>query len=151
LILQDIWSGLESAREHGVVHRWVTPDSVYFDSTSKRPVVLLSPAQIPLTGVPGAAADARTIGTLAWAMLTGEPYDAKSDKKLIDSAPNLASRVVETVERLVQLRAADPAPDVATALGIIAAGDVLKQGEIEIQAMKEEYAELHRIELERCE
>jgi hypothetical protein len=151
MILQDIWSGLEAAREAGVVHRWVPLDSVYFDSTSKRPIVLLSPAPIPLTGVPGAAADARTIGTLAWAMLTGAPYDPTSDRKLADLAPNLASRVVESVERMVQLRAADPAPDVPTALGVIAAGDVLKQGEIEIQAMKEEYSELHRMELEKCE
>jgi hypothetical protein len=151
MVLQDIWSGLEAAREHGIVHRWVTLDTVYFDSSSKRPMVLPLPAPIPLTGVPGAAADARTIGLLAWAMLTGADYDPKANRKLAELAPNLASRVVETVERLVQLRAADPAPDVPTALGIIAAGDVLKQGEIEIQAMKEEYAELHRIELEKCE
>src|SRR5262249_9743905 len=137
----------------GVVHRWVTPDSVYFDSQSKRVKIALSPAPIPMTGVPGAAADAKTIGVLAWAMLTGAPYDAsKADVKLIDLAPNLASRVVDTVERMVRVSDRDrTVPDVATALGVIAAGDVLKQGEIEIQAMKEEYEERHRQELEKCE
>jgi hypothetical protein len=151
MILQDIWSGIESAREHGVVHRWVTPDSVYFDPNAKRPIVALSPAPIPITGVLGPAADARTIGMLAWAMLSGMPFDSASSSKLIDLAPNLATRVVDIVEGMVRLRDDDPVPDVATALGIIAAGDVLKQGEIEIQAMKEEYEELHRQELEKCE
>jgi hypothetical protein len=151
MILQDIWSGIEAAREQGVVHRWVTPDSVYFDPSSKRPVVALSPAPIPITGVPGPAADARTIGTLAWAMVTGAPFDPKSKAKLAELEPNLATRVVEAVEGMVRLRDGGPAPDVPTALGIIAAGDVLKQGEIEIQAMKEEYEELHRLELEKCE
>lgn len=151
MVLQDIWSGLEATREQGVVHRWVTPDSVYFDPSSKRPIVALSPAPIPMTGVPGAAADARTIGTLAWAMLAGAPFDPKSNAKLSELAPNLAGRVVDAVEGMVHLRDRDLDLDVPTALGIIAAGDVLKQGEIEIQAMKEEYAELHRQELEKCE
>jgi Protein tyrosine and serine/threonine kinase len=151
MILQDIWSGIEAAREQGVVHRWVTPDSVYFDPSSKRPVVALSPAPIPITGVPGPAADARTIGTLAWAMLTGAAFDPKSKAKLAALEPNLATRVVETVEGMLRMRDDGPVPDVPTALGIIAAGDVLKQGEIEIHAMKEEYEELHRLELEKCE
>jgi hypothetical protein len=151
MVLQDVWSGLEAARDQGVVHRWVSLDSIYFEETSKRPVVALLPTPIPITGVPGAASDARTIGWLAWAMMTGKPFDSKSTAKLGELAPNLASRVVETVERLVRLRDTDQAPDVATALGVIAAGDVLKQGEIEIQAMKEEYQELHRLELEKCE
>jgi hypothetical protein len=151
MVLQDVWSGLEAARDQGVVHRWVSLDSVYFDEASKRPVVALLPTPIPITGVPGAAADARTVGSLAWAMMTSKPFDPKSNAKLGELAPNLASRVVETVERLVRLRDTEASPDVATALGVIAAGDVLKQGEIEIQAMKEEYHELHRQELEKCE
>jgi hypothetical protein len=150
-VLQDIWSGLEAARELGVVHRAVTPDSVYFDST-KRVVVAFSPTAIPMSGDPGAAADARTIGVLAWAMLTGAPYDpSKPDQKLSELAPNLATRVIEAVERMVHVGDRDDVPDVATALGVIAAGDVLKQGEIEIQATKEEYEERHRQELEKCE
>lgn len=152
MVLQNIWSGLEAARELGVVHRWVTPDSVYFEPNTKGVKVALLPTPIPVTGVPGAAADARTIGTLAWAMLTGTLFDAaRPDAKLIDLAPNLAGRVVDAVEQMVHYRDRDPAPDVPTALGIIAAGDVLKQGEIEIQAMKEEYDERHRAELEKCE
>lgn len=151
-VLQDIWSGLEAARELGVVHRSVTPDSVYFEPNTKGVTVALSPAPIPITGVPDAAADAKTIGMLAWAMLTGTTYDAaKSDQKLIDLAPNLASRVVDVVEQMVHIRDRDPVPDVATAIGVIAAGDVLKQGEIEILAMKEDYEERHRQELEKCE
>ncbi|MGH7616088.1 MAG: hypothetical protein ACREPM_02550, partial [Gemmatimonadaceae bacterium] len=153
MVLQDIWSAIEIAREQGVVHRWVTPDSVYFDPNSKRVVVVLSPAPIPMTGVPGAAADARTIGTLAWAMLTGAHFEpAKANAKLAELAPNLATRVVDVVNQLIHTEGKDAAaPDVPTALGIIAAGDVLKQGEIEIQAMKEEYEERHRQELEKCE
>ena len=151
-VLQDVWSGLEASRALGVVHRSVTPNSVYFDSNTKRVVIALSPTAIPMSGDPGAVADAKTIGLLAWAMLTGAPYDpTKSDQKLIDLAPNQASRVVEVVEKLVHVGDRDTAPDVATALGVIAAGDVLKQGEIEIQAMKEEYEEKHRQELEKCE
>jgi hypothetical protein len=151
-VLQDVWSGLEAARELGVVHRSVTLDSVYFDSNTKGVRVALSPAAIPMSGDPGAAADAKTIGTLAWAMLTGAPYDpAKPDQKLADLAPNLAGRVIDAVEQMVHVGERDAAPDVATSLGVIAAGDVLKQGEVEIQAMKEEYEEVHRRELEKCE
>ncbi len=151
-VLQDIWSGLEAARELGVVHRSVTPDSVYFEPNTKRVMVALSAAPIPMSGDPGGSADAKTIGMLAWTMLTGAPYDAaKPDQKLIDLAPNLASRVVDVVEQMVHVGERDAVPDVATALGVIAAGDVLKQGEIEIQAMKEEYEERHRQELEKCE
>lgn len=152
-MLNDVWSALEWARDHSVVHRGAPPDSIYFEPTTGRLMVALSPMPIPITGVYDVAADARTIGALAWSLLSGAPRAASPAggvRRLAELAPNLAERVVEAVESM--LNASPKAmPDVPTCLGIIAAGDVFKQGEVEIAALKEEYEELHRAELAKCE
>jgi len=153
-ILQDVLAGLEWARARGVVHRGVSPDDLFLDDGSQRVRVLLAPTLIPITGVPDACADARTIGELAWAMLSGKTYEPGKRQSLANVAPNLASRVVEATEELIACTMPTPnapAPDVATVIGVIAAGDVLKQAEVEISAMKEEYQEQHRIALAKCE
>lgn len=153
-ILQDVLSGLEWARARGVVHRGVSPEDLFLDDGSQRVRMLLAPTLIPITGVPDACADARTIGELAWAMLSGKAYESGKRQSLADVAPNLATRVVDATEQLIGCTMPtpnEPAPDVATVIGVIAAGDVLKQAEVEISAMKEEYQEEHRIALAKCE
>ena len=153
-ILQDVLYGLEWARARGVVHRGVSPDDLFLDDGSQRVRVLLAPTLIPITGVPDACADARTIGELAWAMLSGKTYEPGKRRSLRELAPNLATRVVDATEQLIGCAMPTPnapAPDVATVIGVIAAGDVLKRAEVEISAMKEEYQEQHRIALAKCE
>jgi flagellar biosynthesis GTPase FlhF len=152
VILQEVHGALQWAREQGLVHRGVTPDNVYFEPGTERIVVALSATPIPMTGPADACRDAQTIGRLAWAMLTGTPYeDAEGSPPLRELAPNLAERVIDATEEMVRCKLGDETPDILTFLGIIAAGDVLKQAEVEIAAMKEQYDEEHQAELAKCE
>ena len=153
-VLQDVLGALDWARSLGVVHRGVSPEELFLDEGSQRVRVLLAPTPIPITGVPDACADARTIGELAWGMLSGKAYEPGKRSSFAELMPNLAERVVEATDQLIECTMPTPnapPPDVATVIGIIAAGDVLKQAEVEISAMKEEYQEQHRIALARCE
>lgn len=151
VVLQEVFSALEWARERGVVHREITTDNLFIEDGSQRVLVAFTPSPIPMTGVPDQSGDACTIGMLAWAMLTGQEYDPAARRSLAAVAPNLASRVVDAVERLLNQKRGEPVADIPASLGIIAAGDVLKQAEVEISAMKEEYQEQHRAELAKCE
>jgi hypothetical protein len=150
-ILEDVSAALDWAREAGVVHRGVSPETVVFERGSGRVRVSFVPTRVPMTGVPDEATDARTIGTLAWAFLTGKPYATGETRSLGEVSPNLASRVVDATDKLIRSKDHADAPDVSTYLGILAAGDVLKQAEVELLAQKEEYDEAHRLELQKCE
>lgn len=150
-ILEDVNAALEWAREAGVVHRGVTPDSLVFERGSNRVRVSFVPTPIPMTGVPDAATDARTIGMLAWAFLTGEPYTPGETRSLAEVCPNLAARVVEATDKLLHSKDHRDAPDIDAYLSILAAADALKQAEVELLAQKEEYEEAHQRELQKCE
>jgi hypothetical protein len=150
-ILEDVSAALDWAREAGVVHRGVTPDSLVFERGTNRVRVSFVPTPIPMTGVPDAATDARTIGMLAWAFLTGEPFAPGEARSLAEACPNLAGRVVEATDKLLRSKDHKDAPDVEKYLSILAAADALKQAEVELLAQKEEYDEAHRLELQKCE
>lgn len=152
-VLQDIWGVIDWARMSGVMHRGVTPDNVYFAPASQHVIVALGPTPIPVEGVNDMNGDARTIGALAWSMLTGKTFVAEdAGQSLEELAPNLAIRVVDATEAMVHgARDNQEEPDVPTFVGIVAAGDVLKQAEVELSAMKEEYEEQHRVALAQCE
>jgi hypothetical protein len=152
MILEQVNAVLDWARERGVVHRGVTPDSLYLERAGDRVRMVLSPTPIPMSGVPDACGDARTIGHLAWAFLSGAPHASTETRTFAEICPNLATRVIDAVDNLIKCKDhQDNAPDVGRFLGIIAAGDVLKQAEVELAAQKEEYDEAHRIELQKCE
>ena len=153
VVLQEIWAVLDWARASGVVHRGVTPDNVYLSPASQHVVVALGPMPIPVEGVNDPNGDARTIGALAWSMLTGKAFVAEdAGQPLEELAPDLAIRVVDATEAMVHgARDDQQEPDVPTFVGIVAAGDVLKQAEVELAAMKEEYEEQHRVALSQCE
>jgi hypothetical protein len=150
-ILEDVTAALDWAREAGVVHRGVTPDTLLFERGTGRVRVSFVPTLIPMTGIPDEATDARTIGKLAWAFLTGEPYSPAETRSLAEVCPNLATRVVDATDKIVRSKDHADRPDVDTYLGILAAGDVLKQAEVELLAQKEEYDEAHRLELQKCD
>src|SRR5262249_32273735 len=95
--------------------------------------------------------DARTIGKLAWAFLTGKAYAPTETRSLGEAAPNLASRVVEATDKLIRSKDHADRPDIDAYLSTLAAGDALKQAEVELLAQKEEYDEAHRLELQKCE
>src|SRR5205814_2240526 len=88
---------------------------------------------------------------LAWMMLAGEPFtQGEGQKPLAELAPNLAVRVVDATEKMVRTKEGEEV-DIPTFLGIVAAGDALKQAEVELAAQKELYEEEHRAELQKCE
>ena len=150
-VLQDVHGVLDWARSHGVVHRGVTPDTLFFEPGAEHVCMFFAPMPIPMSGVPDACADARTTGTLAWEMLSGKRVGESPDQSLGQLAPDLASRVVDATEGIVHCKAGDPTPDVLNFLSIIATGDVLKQAEVEMAALKDEYDEQHQAELQKCE
>ncbi|HMA22371.1 MAG TPA: protein kinase [Gemmatimonadaceae bacterium] len=158
-LLEDVYAVIAWARANSVVHRGVTPESIILERDTNRLFVSLGPTPIPITGVPGEAADARTIGRLAWTLLSGTRPDETDGSSLAQLCPNLATRIVDETEKLVRLRDDAEPPDVGHFIGIVGAGDVLKQAEVELTASKDEYIEWreneiqkyesHRIELER--
>jgi len=153
-VLHEVLGVLDWARARGIVHRGVSAQCLFFEEDTERVLVSLSPAPIPITGVADARTDTKTIGELAWLMLTGTKLpEREAQTRLAELAPNLALRVIDATEKLVRGPQGQdtPVPDVSEVLAIIAAGDVLKQAEVEIAAMKEEYEEQHRAELAKCE
>jgi hypothetical protein len=146
MILGEVDSVLEWARANGVVHRGITPDTLQFETGTNRVLVTLEPTPIPIDGVPDAAADAKTIGTLAWAMLTGQRY--ADGQSLAELRPGLAKRVTDDTEAMVRSTSGTDAPDVPTYLAVVAAADALRAGELEIAEMQAELLEARRNELE---
>ncbi len=140
-ILNDVKAVLDWARVGGVVHRGVSPDSIVIEQDTNRLLVTLTPTPIPLAGLPGEVADARTLGALAWSLFTGRRFvDDDTRPPLGELCPNLAARVVDATERILRARGGDRAPDAGAFIGIVAVGDVLKQAEVEFAALDEEFA-----------
>lgn len=151
MLLQDVSGVLDWARENGVVNRLVTPESLYLERDTNRVRVTLMPAPVPMTGVADACGDARTIGRLAWAMLSGHAHDDAETRSIGEALPNLAARVVDATDKMIRCKIGSEAPDIGRYLGVIAAGDALKQAEVELAAQKEEYQEAHEREIRKCE
>ncbi len=146
MILGEVDSVLEWARSNGVVHRGITPDTLQFETGTSRVLVTLEPTPIPMESVPDAAADARTVGTLAWAMLTGQRY--AEGQSLAELRADLAKRVTDDTEAMVRAKSGANAPDVPTYLAVVAAADALRAGELEIAEMQAAMLEARRNELE---
>jgi serine/threonine protein kinase len=140
-ILNDVKGVLDWARAGGIVHRGVSPDSIIIEQDTNRLLVNLGPTPIPLAGLPGEVADARTLGALAWSLFSGRRFvDDDTRPPLGQLCPNLAVRVADATERILRTRPTDRAPDAAAFIGIVAVGDVLKQAEVEFAALDEEFA-----------
>lgn len=140
-ILNDVKAVLDWAREGGIVHRGVTPDSIIIENDTNRLMIALGLTHIPLSGLPDEVADTRTIGAVAWSLFTGRRFvDGEPRPSLADLCPNLAARVVDATERVLRARPGDRAPDAAAFIGIVAVGDVLKQAEVQFAALDEEFA-----------
>lgn len=140
-ILNEVKAVLDWARVGGVVHRGVSPDSITIEHDTNRLLVSLGLTPLPFAGLPGEIADARTLGALAWSLFTGRRFvDDDARPPLSELCPNLAARVVDSVERVLRAKSGDRAPDAAAFIGIVAVGDVLKQAEVEFAALDEEFA-----------
>lgn len=140
-ILNDVKAVLDWAREGGIVHRGVTPESIVIESDTNRLLITLGFTRIPLGGLPDEAADTRTIAAVAWSLFTGRRFvEGEQRPPLGELCPNLAARVVDATERILRARPGDRTPDAAAFIGIVAVGDVLKQAEVEFAALDEEFA-----------
>ena len=153
-VLQTVHGIMDWARQLGVVHRGVTPKTVFFEEHSERVLVALVPTRMPIEGIPDASADAATIGELAWAMLTGSPREADAEhasERLGELRPDLPTPVRDEVVRMTQHKNGGDAPDIAAFIATIAMADALKQGEIEAARLQAEMVEEVRAEREERE
>jgi hypothetical protein len=150
-LLHEVNDVLAWARSQGVVHRGVTAETLMFERESQAARMTLGLTPIPLEGLPDAAADARTIGTLAWAMLAGRAYTPETPDSLRDLRRDLAQRVIDETTAMVNHSAHDGPPDVERFLSVIAMGDVLREGELEIARMQADMVEERRVERVRLE
>jgi hypothetical protein len=153
-VLQEVNGVLTWAREAGVVHRGVTPTTLFFEQRTNRVRMSLAPTPIPIEGVPDAGADARTIGMLAWRMLTGETFVAETaEAQLPELTPDLAARVRTELLAVARSKNGTAVADVDNAvnsmIASIAMADALKQGEIEAAKLRAEVIESQRIEREK--
>lgn len=142
-VLRDISAALEWARERHIVHREVRLDTVHLEPGSDQVRLTFVAQPLPATGIPGAGADARTIATLARAMLTRSVRDPERDALPLDELrPGLPARVVEQTEAVLATGPdADGLPDVRGYIASIAMAEEMKRAEIERAAVRREIEE----------
>jgi len=152
-ILQEVNALLAWAREHGVVHRAITPASLFVEPGGDRVRASFVPRPLSITGVPGPDADVRTIGSLAWAMFTRESTAPQSDDvSLADVRPDLPKRLVEETNALLRANAKqEQLPDVRGYVALIAMADALRSGEQESNRIRTEILEEQRATHEQLE
>jgi hypothetical protein len=151
ILLEDAHAALEWARQQGVIHRGVNPDEMVFERGTNRLIVTLTRTPIPINGVPDATSDARSIGRLAWTLLSGKIWTLETETRLCDLVPNLAKKVSDDTMMMSRLKDGAPTPDVMAYIGVVAAGDVLKRAEIDLIAAKDEVTEWRDTEYRRFE
>ncbi|HEX6599781.1 MAG TPA: hypothetical protein VF034_10705 [Gemmatimonadaceae bacterium] len=148
-ILRDINGLLEWAREQRVVHRAVTPASVFLEPKTDR--VRVTFAVEPLRRIRHSAEDddARTIARLAFAMLTGQPEPQSYDgSALVELRPGLPERLGEATDELLSEKHAGTPSDVAAYIAMIGMADPLAEGESERDRIRAEILEEQRVERE---
>jgi hypothetical protein len=150
-ILGDVDGVLEWARGERLSHRAVTPDSIWVERGTNRAFVTLSPTDAPKTNRPDARDDARTIGTLAMAMLTAKPMADDHDGTLINMRPDLPQRVVDATEKLAACTINDETPNISAYLAALAMADAIKEGEVEVARVEAEFRAQMQAEREKWE
>lgn len=111
-LLREIGSSLEWASRNGVVHRYVSPDSVCVQQGSKKVLISFGPPAVleeekggdPGSSYPGSprllrhCSDANTLAVLGWTMLTGhEPTGSEGSMRHLrpDIPPPMAEAIDE--------------------------------------------------------
>ncbi len=151
VILQEINGVLEWARAQKIVHRAVGLDTVFVEPGSDRVLVAFAVRPLPLAGMPGVEEDAKTIATLASAMLTRSPADAERARlPLAEARPGLSVRLIEQTEALLQ-GSGDGTPDVNGYIATIAMAEALKRSETESEETTRKLLEEERVAREKLE
>ena len=148
-ILKEVNELLEWAREQGVVHRVVTLDTLHLEPATDRVCAAFVIRALPATGVPGPEGDARTVASLARALLTGRVASEPDERSLGELRPDLPERIIAETDVLLHAsRSTESLPDVRDYIARIAMLDALREGEDELARVRTAlYAE--RRELER--
>lgn len=149
-MLSQINAVIMWARDRKVVHRCVTPRSVFVEPGADRAIVAFTPRALPLTEMPGIEEDATTIAQLARAMLTRAAPD-RASKSLRELRPGLPEAVLARTDALLAPSRDGEAPDVVGYIGAIAMADALKAGEEHLETTRnliEEQKRAHQTQLE---
>ena len=118
--LDSVESALEWARKNGVANRYVSADSVVFQQGSERVMVAFAPAIAVADVADDRCADARTIGRLAWQMLSGRSPVVSKTESLAELRPELSPRIIEETNAMMNCRRDGVAPDVAAFIALVA-------------------------------
>jgi hypothetical protein len=149
-ILQEANMVLEWARSQKVVHRSITPETLYLEPGSDRVYVSFAIAPLGAGGVPGPEMDARTIASLARAMLTRSPAaPERAALPLSELRPGLPASLVAETEALLQPAAGAKLPDVTAYIARIAMAEALKSAEEHLEIAKNAIAENERLHKEQ--
>lgn len=148
-ILREVNGILDWARRERVVHRAVTTDTVYLEPGTDRVLVAFELRPIPLIGAPEAEGDARTVATLARAMLARSAEEAAHEERpeehLADLRRDLPARVIERTKALLHPTRGGAAPDIPGYLALIAMADAVKVGEDESARVTQQTLEEQRV------
>lgn len=152
-ILQQVNMLLEWARARKVVHRTVTPQTLFVEPGSDRVLALFTISPLPRSGIPGAEADARVIAGLARAMMTRSPAaPERAELPLLELRPGLPISVASETEALLGPPGTAPATtDLSAYIARIAMADALKSGEVYLAESLAAIAEQERVHREQIE
>ena len=152
MVLRDINSALEWARDQKVVHRHVDASSVFLEPGSDRVLLSFVLRPLPIAEMPGPEHDARTIATLARAMLTRSVADPERDRlPLGELRPGLPDRLIEQTDALLNPAAEGKAPDIAEYIATVAMSVSLKRAETECAETTRKLLEEERLAREKIE
>ena len=152
MVLQEINAALEWARAEKIVHRGLNLDTIYLEPGSDRVLVTFAVRPLPLAEMPGPDSDARTIATLARAMLTRSVADPERDRlPLGEVRPGLPDRLIEQTEQLLQLDRNSTVPDVSEYIAIVSMSDNLKRSEVECAMTTRKLLDEERVAREKLE
>jgi len=126
-MLDQLRSALDWARAHGISDRHVSDDTVIVQQGSGR--LLLSFELAPGTeGLPSDACDdARTIGSLAWQMLSGQRFNAAQLESLGAMRPDLPSDIVAETNALVHCSHGGAVRDVSAYIARLRANEAASE------------------------
>jgi hypothetical protein len=150
IILREINAALEWAREQRVVNRGLGLETVFVEEGSDRVRVMFTPQALSSNGNPDDRDDARTIASLARAMLTRSVADPERDSlPLAELRPGLPTRVVEQAEVLIGRAESLEPVDVRAFIAAIAMSEELRRGEDECARVTQEMSEEQRVTREQ--
>ena len=148
VVLREVNGVIEWARGQKFVHRAVDLDTVYLDPGSDQLRVAFAVRALPRTGMPTAQDDARTVASLARAMLTRSPVaPEREEQPLAELRPGLPTSVLQETEALLsapRTRGAGEEPDVTGYISRLAMAEDLKRGEVHLEKSRNAIKEAHR-------